>query len=82
VLKVSLRVIVNLALSSYTSLVAFPCVSNVRAEDDMVKFHITLGLQGIKKTFEEVNSFGSALLIKYENFLAISESMIRVRQES
>jgi hypothetical protein len=66
----------------YTSLVAFLRVSYVRAKDDVVKFHNTLGLQSIEKAFEEVNSFGSALLIEYENFLAIPESTIRVRQDS
>lgn len=69
-------------LSRHTSLVAFLCVTYVRAEDDMVKSHYTLGLQRIEKAFKKVNGFRSALLVKYENFLATSESTIRVRQES
>jgi hypothetical protein len=48
----------------------------------MVKSHYTLGLQRIEKAFKKVNGFRSALLVKYENFLATSESTIRVRQES
>jgi hypothetical protein len=45
----------------------------------MIKFQNILGLQGIEKALEEANGFGSALLIEYENFPAISESVIRIR---